>query len=59
MCMCTREDKNGIAKEDIQFLSEWLKPPCETSKLSGSVLLQWFLVPLGVLFVMKTLEDEQ
>ena len=27
--------------------------------LSGSVLSRWFLVPLRVLFVMKTLEDEQ
>ena len=28
-------------------------------QLSGLVLLQCFLAPLGVLFVMKTLEDEQ
>jgi len=28
-------------------------------QLSGSVLSQCFLVPLGVLFVMKTLEDER
>jgi len=26
---------------------------------SGSVLLQCFLVPLGVFFIMKTLEDER
>ena len=28
-------------------------------RLSGSVLLRCFLAPLGVLFVMKTLEDER
>jgi len=28
-------------------------------RLSGSVLLRCFLAPLGVLFVTKTLEDEQ
>ena len=28
-------------------------------RLSGSVLLRCFLAPLGMLFVMKTLEDEQ
>ena len=28
-------------------------------QLSGSVLLRYFLSPLAVLFVMKTLEDEQ
>jgi len=27
-------------------------------QLSGSVLLRCFFVPLGVLFIMKTLEDE-
>jgi len=27
-------------------------------RLSGSLLLQCILAPLGVLFVMKTLEDE-
>jgi len=27
-------------------------------RLSGSVLSQCFVVPLGVLFVMKTLKDE-
>jgi len=29
------------------------------SQLSGSVLSRCFLAPLGVLFIMKTLEDEQ
>ena len=28
-------------------------------RLSGSVLLRCFLAPLGMLFIMKTLEDEQ
>jgi len=28
-------------------------------QLSGSILLRCFLAPLGVLFIMKTLEDER
>ena len=41
--MCTRKKENILA----------------ICRLSGSVLLQCFLAPLGVLFVMKTLEDER
>ena len=31
----------------------------ETQELSGSVLSQCFLAPLGVLFAVETLEDER
>ena len=50
MCMhCLVTNVDVILAVDI--LAVW--------RLSGSVLSRCFLAPLGVLFVMKTLEDER
>jgi len=43
--------KFELARRKKNILAVW--------RLSGSVLSRCFLAPLGVLFVMKTLEDER
>jgi len=51
-----------IVKESRKFELDRLKKKKNILAvwwLSGSVLLRCFLAPLGVLFVMKTLEDER
>jgi len=49
-----------IVKESRKFeLARLKKKVLAVWRLSGSILLRCFLVPLGVLFVMKTLEDER
>jgi len=46
-----KKKKKKKKEEKENILAIW--------RLSGSVLLQCFLAPLGVLFIIKTLEDEQ
>ena len=48
-----------IVKESRKFEEEGKKMILAVWRLSGSVLSRCFLAPLGVLFVMKTLEDER
>jgi len=52
-----------IVKESLRFelarLKKKKKNISAVWRLSGSVLSRCFLAPLGVLFVMKTLEDER
>ena len=49
--LCSNTESPAAMDEKENILAIW--------QLSGSVLLQCFLTPLGVLFIMKTLEDEQ
>jgi len=49
LCENHRESHANLKKKHI--LPVW--------RLSGSELSRWFIAPLGVLFVMKTLEDER
>ena len=45
-----KKQKEMEEEEEEEILAVWW--------LSGLALLRCFLVPLGVLFIMKTLEDE-
>jgi len=45
-------------KESHKFELARLKKILAIWRLSGSVLSRYFLAPLGVVFVTKTLEDE-
>jgi len=44
-------NNNNNKKKKENILAFW--------RLSGSVISRCFLAPLGVLFIMKTLEDER
>ena len=53
---CLKKKKKKKRKKKKK---KWKKNIMAIWRLSGSVVLQCFLAPLGMLFTMKTLKDEQ
>ena len=63
LLFCAKTIVKESHKFELAHLRKMMKKKKENNlaiwQLSGSVLSRCFLVPLGVLFVMKTLEDER